>query len=363
MSKNIKITLILFLLISIIFNPIKRVNAHSVELDPQSLISLPWMITNGNGEITINKSIVEYSLYYQAVQISNEDYLQIEKINSNGEIALDTLKKEYTKLKTEMDNLEEIYNKSKKAYEEGKEGEDVERLKIEYETAKQNYQDKYNDYKSKVDEYNKKVNELNGKIKDLTPTYLDNNWVQTVNNKFSIDVTQFSGKHSFAIWIKLVTSDGQTYYDEANYTISGTKETEISVKSISLDKSSLSIEEGYSYTLTAKIMPSNATNKSVIWSSDNEKIAKVENGKVTAISEGTATITAKTNDGGYTANCKVTVNKKTKKQNSDTTNDTTIAQGKLPKTGLTTVCIVSMIILLSVVGIICYKKIKYYNFK
>ena len=65
-------------------------------------------------------------------------------------------------------------------------------------------------------------------------------------------------------------------------------------------------------TLTATVYPENATNKDVTWSSDNENAATVDaNGKVTAVGEGEAIITATANDGsGVTASCKVTVTAK-----------------------------------------------------
>ena len=85
-------------------------------------------------------------------------------------------------------------------------------------------------------------------------------------------------------------------YDEGTYTMSGTKVDEIKVKSVSLDKTTISVTEGNCNTLTATITPSDATNKSLIWSSSDESIAKVESGKVTGIAEGTATITVTTRE-------------------------------------------------------------------
>ncbi|MCF0166083.1 MAG: Ig-like domain-containing protein, partial [Bacteroidales bacterium] len=56
--------------------------------------------------------------------------------------------------------------------------------------------------------------------------------------------------------------------------------------------------------LTATVYPSNATNKSVTWSSSNTAVATVDNnGKVTAKTKGEATITVRTVDGGFTATC------------------------------------------------------------
>ena len=82
----------------------------------------------------------------------------------------------------------------------------------------------------------------------------------------------------------------------------------ISVTGVSLDKTSLTLTEGDTQTLTATVTPSNATDKSVTWSSNNASVAEVSStGVVFARSVGTATITVKTNDGGKIATCLVTV--------------------------------------------------------
>ena len=80
------------------------------------------------------------------------------------------------------------------------------------------------------------------------------------------------------------------------------------VTEVKLDKDSLSLEVGESHTLTATITPSNATDQDVAWSSNNESVATVENGVVTAVGVGSTTITATAADGsGEKATCAVTV--------------------------------------------------------
>lgn len=80
------------------------------------------------------------------------------------------------------------------------------------------------------------------------------------------------------------------------------------VTGVSLNKDSLSLEPGGSEALTATVTPDNATNKKVTWSSSASDVATVDaSGNVTAVAEGTATITATTEDGGKTATCTVTV--------------------------------------------------------
>lgn len=84
----------------------------------------------------------------------------------------------------------------------------------------------------------------------------------------------------------------------------------VPVESVTLDKTELNLEEGASAQLIATVKPDEATNKNVTWMTSDDKVAKVVDGKVTAVAEGTATITATTVDGGKTATCVVTVEKK-----------------------------------------------------
>lgn len=84
----------------------------------------------------------------------------------------------------------------------------------------------------------------------------------------------------------------------------------VAVQAVYLNATSMEITEGESATLVATISPNDAENKTVIWSSSNLSIASVVNGKVTALKAGKATITVKTDDGGKTATCEVTVNAK-----------------------------------------------------
>ena len=82
---------------------------------------------------------------------------------------------------------------------------------------------------------------------------------------------------------------------------------DVSVTGISLDKASLAVTVDSSVQLNASVEPENAQNKTVYWESSNPAVASVSAGLVTAKSKGTAIITAKTDDGGYTATCTVTV--------------------------------------------------------
>ncbi len=79
----------------------------------------------------------------------------------------------------------------------------------------------------------------------------------------------------------------------------------VAVDSVALNKFTGTVEVGSTIILTAIVLPSNATNKNVSWSSSDNTKATVENGVVTGVAAGSATITASA--GGKSASCRVTV--------------------------------------------------------
>ncbi|MBL4935441.1 5'-nucleotidase C-terminal domain-containing protein [Clostridium sp. YIM B02515] len=81
----------------------------------------------------------------------------------------------------------------------------------------------------------------------------------------------------------------------------------VNVTGATLDKNTLSLKPGETSQLTATVLPSNASNKNITWSTDNPAVAIVTNGLVKGVSEGKATITATTEDGGFKSLCVVTV--------------------------------------------------------
>ena len=107
--------------------------------------------------------------------------------------------------------------------------------------------------------------------------------------------------------ITVKTEDGDY---TATCTVTVTKQV-VSVSGVSLDKNEAALVEGEMLQLIATVAPAEADNKIVTWSTSDEKVATVAaDGTITAVSPGTATITVKTEDGGFTATCAVTVNKK-----------------------------------------------------
>lgn len=84
--------------------------------------------------------------------------------------------------------------------------------------------------------------------------------------------------------------------------------SKVSVTGISLSNPAIELQPGETFQLTAIVQPDNATDKTVEWSSSNTSVATVDQtGKITAAGAGSATITAKTKDGGKTATASVTV--------------------------------------------------------
>lgn len=121
--------------------------------------------------------------------------------------------------------------------------------------------------------------------------------------------------------------------------VSITTATATPVTGVSLNKTETTLEVGDTETLTATVVPDGATNQNVSWSSDDEDVATVDsNGKITAVAEGSATITVTTEDGSYTATCAVTVNAASKTAVNMTgfsATSTTIVRGNTTGTSVT----------------------------
>jgi len=106
--------------------------------------------------------------------------------------------------------------------------------------------------------------------------------------------------------ITCTAADGSGKYGQCSVTV---KASTVYVSKISLNQTSATLTEGETLKLTATVTPSNATNKSVTWSSNNTSVATVSSsGLVTAKQAGTATISCKASDGsGVKATCSITV--------------------------------------------------------
>lgn len=114
-----------------------------------------------------------------------------------------------------------------------------------------------------------------------------------------------------------------TFADAGNYTVTATYSEDNTIKQtalvevieatmpvtgVSLDRTTLVLDAGRTDVLLATVLPVNATDRTVYWTSTSPSIATVSNGLVTGIAEGVATITVTTQDGSFTQSCNVTIN-------------------------------------------------------
>ncbi|MCQ2288126.1 MAG: leucine-rich repeat protein [Muribaculaceae bacterium] len=114
------------------------------------------------------------------------------------------------------------------------------------------------------------------------------------------------GKESGTAYIIASTVDGSNLSDTCVVTV---KPETILVQSVTINKAELNLTTGENEQLTATVLPDNATNKQVEWSSGNTAVATVStDGVVSAVAPGNATITVRTTDGtNLTATCAITV--------------------------------------------------------
>lgn len=96
--------------------------------------------------------------------------------------------------------------------------------------------------------------------------------------------------------------------DVHKFTVSQAGVPDIDVESVNLDITEITLVEGDEADLKATVLPENATDPTVTWTTSDESVATVADGKVTAVAPGTATITAQA--GEKTATCAVTVEKR-----------------------------------------------------
>jgi|GEM_PF-4895122 len=121
------------------------------------------------------------------------------------------------------------------------------------------------------------------------------------NGDFSVTIstTQDVG----TVLLVTATDEAGNESETTEVTVTATK-----VTGVILNKTQVSLSVGGFDTLVAEVQPSTANNKNVAWRSSNEAVATVdENGKVTGVGPGTATITVTTEEGQFTATCQITV--------------------------------------------------------
>lgn len=151
-------------------------------------------------------------------------------------------------------------------------------------------------------------------VKYTTPGYSRPIPVETPIAKYSSKARATSGQSYISAdgknWTDLVTKSANTNVCIKAFTKDGAAAPteQIKVTGVELEKSALTIKVGENAKVNATVAPQNATDKSVSYTSSNNRVATVaEDGTVTAVAKGTADITVKTNDGNFTKVCKITV--------------------------------------------------------
>lgn len=129
-----------------------------------------------------------------------------------------------------------------------------------------------------------------------------NNYTVTINNSYSPD-EGFLTAQQYEIKVMIPGASYIIYSVQV-------KSVNFGVESISLDVTDKTIYCDEQFQIHETILPKNATNKGVVWSSSNSDVASVNNGLVTGKNTGDATITATTSDGNFQATCNVHVNKR-----------------------------------------------------
>ena len=142
---------------------------------------------------------------------------------------------------------------------------------------------------------------------DATSNYTEDGTLATLT--FKVAENAPSGDYEIAIHFIDASNDSfQPVTAQTTAAVITVEALPVAATGITLNKNSLSLVTGANETLVATVSPDNATNKTVIWSSSDSSVAKVDaNGKVEALKKGTVTITATTEDGGFQAECTVAV--------------------------------------------------------
>ncbi len=123
---------------------------------------------------------------------------------------------------------------------------------------------------------------------------------------------RFNNKNLFSTaTIYVPKGSVEAYKSQLPWSSATILEEKVPVTGIRFDKENILFSEiGETALLRATVLPEDADNKNVRWESSNEKVATVENGIVTCKGYGAAEISATTEDGGFTAVCKVTAERK-----------------------------------------------------
>ena len=289
--KSIILIIILFLIIS--FFVYSNFNKKPKELySNESIIEI-----NENEEIDLGNDSknTEYS--------SDDEF--IAKVDEKGKVTPVSPGKTkiYIKNGNKIKTVEITVKETPKKQQDNEKQESEEKTKEEQTTTtKKHIVDATNITLNKVD-YSLGINETYKLVATVNPDNTTDKtvkWRSSNSTIVSVKNGKIKGLKTGTATITAETINGKTA--SCKITVGQ------SVNSISLSQSNVSIGTGSSPSVTVKvsIFPSNATNKNITWISSNTNVATVTNGRIKGIHSGTATITARTNN-GKTATVKVKV--------------------------------------------------------
>ena len=295
MRKKLIAVVILITMILPMFLNFYKVEAFSGELDPEGYVTLPTMMWVedgvGTGTISLSSSASGYSIAYQKVDITEEQFntiqSKIDEIEDYVEQSKTTLEEKNANvqtLQTELNNLRESETATT---------EEITAAENAYNAAVEDLQTFANTAQTNLET-------LETEYYALIPDYTDT-WTETTNTEDNVqlDFEDYSGTIYFVLWAK-ITDGTNTYYDM--YIYSPTIENEETV-SISETTANINVDETLQLTATS------STNSEITWTSSDDSVATVsEDGLVTGIAEGTVVITATGSENSAT--CTVTVGPK-----------------------------------------------------
>ena len=145
-----------------------------------------------------------------------------------------------------------------------------------------------------------KTLQLNATVSPSTASRKDITWSSSKSSVASVSSSGLVTAVSEGTTTITASADGK----KGECTVSVVKKA-IAVSEVKLDKTELILFEGEEETLTASVLPEDATDKTITWTSSDKSIASIESGKVKAVGKGTAKITASA--GGKSASCNIEV--------------------------------------------------------
>ena len=246
-------------------------------------------IANGKSYLMTKKPIPSNAVLPELKYVSSDE--NIVKVENNGKITGVGVGNAYIEIRSKDGKLEEKVLVSVGQSEEYTQEEntdytiDVEKIELEKETIKIK--------EGEIYQIEAKVKPENATNKELSYTSLDNKIVEILEN----GVIKGKSKGKTAIEIRSVNNKVKRVEVEVKEETKEEVKEEIKAAGIEIEVKKISIVQGEKREINARIIPTNAENKKLTWTSSNKKVVEVENGIIEGKNIGKSTITIKTTNG------------------------------------------------------------------